>query len=137
MMRRTLFKSKIHRATVTQADLDYEGSITVDAALMRAADIMPYEKVHIWNRTNGSRLEAYALEAPAGSGVICVNGAAAHHARPGDMIIIATFAEASDDVEERMWKPTVVHVDAQNRIVEMAAGDPDEIPGPQRRLRTI
>ena len=75
-MRRTLFKSKIHRATVTQADLDYEGSITVDADLMRAADILPYEKVHIWNRSNGSRLETYALEAPAGSGVICVNGAA-------------------------------------------------------------
>ena len=80
-MRRTLFKSKIHRATVTQADLDYEGSVTIDAELMRAADILPYEKVHIWNRTNGSRLETYALEAPAGSGVICVNGAAAHHAQ--------------------------------------------------------
>ena len=77
-MRRTLFKSKIHRATVTQADLDYEGSVTIDAALMRAADILPYEKVHIWNRTNGARLETYALEGPAGSGVICVNGAAAH-----------------------------------------------------------
>ena len=83
-MRRTLFKSKIHRATVTQADLDYEGSVTIDATLMRAADILPYEKVHIWNRTNGSRLETYALEGPAGSGVICVNGAAAHLARPGD-----------------------------------------------------
>ena len=91
-MRRTLFKSKIHRATVTQADLDYEGSVTIDAELMRAADILPYEKVHIWNRTNGSRLETYALEAPAGSGVICVNGAAAHHAQPGDIVIIATFA---------------------------------------------
>jgi len=140
MMRRILFKSKIHRATVTQADLDYEGSITVDATLMRAADILPYEKVHVWNRTNGSRLETYALEAPAGSGVICVNGAAAHLARPGDLVIIATFAEASDDVEARNWKPIVVHVDAQNRIVQMQGeGDdgPDEIPGPQRRLRTI
>jgi aspartate 1-decarboxylase len=136
-MRRTLFKSKIHRATVTQADLDYEGSVTIDATLMRAADIMPYEKVHIWNRTNGSRLETYALEAPAGSGVICVNGAAAHHARPGDMVIIATFVETNDDVEARSWKPTVVHVDAQNRIVERAAGEPDEVPGPQRRLHTI
>jgi len=135
-MRRTLFKSKIHRATVTQADLDYEGSVTIDATLMRAADILSYEKVHIWNRSNGSRLETYALEAPAGSGVICVNGAAAHHARPGDMVIIATFAEASDDVEARSWKPIVVHVDAQNRIVEMAGG-PDEVPGPQRRLRPI
>ena len=136
MLRRILFKSKIHRATVTQADLDYEGSVTIDAALMRAADIVPYEKVHIWNRTNGARLETYALEAPAGSGVICVNGAAAHHARPGDVVIIATFAEAKDEAEARNWKPIVVHVDAQNRIVEPANG-PDEIPGPQRRLRTI
>jgi len=137
-MRRILFKSKIHRATVTQADLDYEGSITVDAALMRAADILPYEKVHVWNRSNGSRLETYALEAPAGSGVICVNGAAAHHAKPGDIIIIATFAEATDEAEARGWKPVVVHVDAQNRMVGMSdSGGPDEGPGPQRRLRTI
>jgi len=137
-MRRTLFKSKIHRATVTQADLDYEGSITVDADLMRAADIMPYEKVHVWNRTNGSRLETYALEAPAGSGVVCVNGAAAHLAKPGDLVIIATFAEANDEVEARNWKPIVVHVDGHNRIVSMTdSGGPDEIPGPQRRLRTI
>src|SRR5262245_34965297 len=137
-MRRTLFKSKIHRATVTQADLDYEGSITVDAELMRAADILPYEKVHVWNRSNGSRLETYALEAPAGSGVICVNGAAAHHAKPGDIVIIATFAEAADEAEARAWRPVVVHVDAQNRIVSMTdSGGADEIPGPQRRLRTI
>ena len=132
-MRRTLFKSKIHRATVTQADLDYEGSVTIDAELMRAADILPFEKVHIWNRTNGSRLETYALEAPAGSGVICVNGAAAHHAQPGDMVIIATFAEAADEVEARAWTPKVVHVDEQNRIVPIAG----EIPGPERRLRTV
>ena len=137
-MRRTLFKSKIHRATVTQADLDYEGSVTIDADLMRAADILPYEKVHIWNRSNGSRLETYALEGPAGSGTICVNGAAAHHARPGDLVIIATFAEPQDEAEARSWKPTVVHVDAHNRIVSMAdSGGSDEIPGPQRRLRTI
>jgi aspartate 1-decarboxylase len=132
-MRRTLFKSKIHRATVTQADLDYEGSVTIDAELMRAADILPFEKVHIWNRTNGSRLETYALEAPAGSGVICVNGAAAHHAQPGDMVIIATFAEAADEIEARGWTPKVVHVDAQNRIIPIAG----EIPGPERRLRTV
>ena len=132
-MRRTLFKSKIHRATVTQADLDYEGSVTIDAELMRAADILPFEKVHIWNRTNGSRLETYALEAPAGSGVICVNGAAAHHAQPGDMVIIATFAEAADEIEARGWTPKVVHVDAQNRIVPIEG----EIPGPERRLRTV
>jgi aspartate 1-decarboxylase len=125
-MRRTLFKSKIHRATVTQADLDYEGSVTIDGALMRAADILPYEKVHIWNRT--------ALEGPAGSGVICVNGAAAHHARPGDVVIIATFAEAADEAEARGWKPTVVHVDGHNRIRADVSG---EVPGPQRRLQSI
>lgn len=135
-MRRILFKSKIHLVTVTQANLDYEGSVTIDAALMRAADILPYEKVHIWNRTNGSRLETYALEGAAGSGVICVNGAAAHHAKPGDIVIIATFAEAIDEAEARAWKPIVVHVDAQNRIVTPAGGS-DEIPGPQRRLHTI
>ena len=135
-MRRTLFKSKIHLARVTQADLDYEGSVTIDASLLQAAQILPYEKVHIWNRTNGSRLETYALEAPAGSGVICVNGAAAHHAHPGDVVIIATFAEANDEAEARGWKPIVVHVDGQNRIVQPADGS-DEIPGPQRRLRTI
>jgi len=133
-MRRTLFKSKIHRATVTQADLDYEGSVTIDATLMQAADILPYEKVHIWNRTNGSRLETYALEGPPGSGVICVNGAAAHHARPGDVVIIATFAEAIGEAEARAWKPTVVHVDGQNRIVRDLTG---EVPGPQRRLQSI
>jgi aspartate 1-decarboxylase len=132
-MRRTLFRSKIHRATVTQADLDYEGSVTIDADLMRAADILPYEKVHIWNRTNGSRLETYALEGAAGSGVICVNGAAAHHSTPGDLVIIATFGEAADEAEARAWRPTVVHVDAKNRIVPLEG----EVPGPQRRLRTI
>ena len=132
-MRRSLFKSKIHRATVTQADLDYEGSITIDGALMQAANILPYERVHIWNRTNGTRLETYAIEAPAGSGVICVNGAAAHHARPGDMVIIATFAEAEDEAEARAWKPVVVHVDAQNRILPLEG----EVPGPGRRLRTV
>jgi len=132
-MRRTLFKSKIHRATVTQADLDYEGSVTIDAALMRAANILPYEKVAIWNRTNGARLETYALEGAAGSGVICVNGAAAHLARPGDVVIIATFAEAVDEAEARAWTPTVVHVDAQNRIRPISG----EVPGPERRLQSV
>jgi aspartate 1-decarboxylase len=133
-MRRTLFKSKIHRATVTDADLDYEGSVTIDADLLRAADILSYEKVHIWNRTNGSRLETYAIEGPAGSGVVCVNGAAAHHAKPGDLVIIATFAEAADEAEARAWKPTVVHVDAKNQIVPEVTG---EVPGPQRRLHSV
>jgi aspartate 1-decarboxylase len=126
-MRRTLFKSKIHRATVTHADLHYEGSVTIDADLMRAADILQSEHVHIWNVTNGSRLETYALEGEAGSGIVCVNGAAAHHHRPGDLVIIATFAEAENEAEAREWKPTVVLVDGRNRPV----GDPiTETPGP-------
>jgi aspartate 1-decarboxylase len=127
-MRRTLFKSKIHRASVTHADLEYEGSLTIDAALMRAADILPFERVHLWNVTNGSRIETYAIEGEAGSGVLCVNGAAAHHARPGDLVIVATFAQAEED-EARAWRPTVVRVDAANRVV---AGPPLETPGPAR-----
>ena len=128
-MRRTLFKSKIHRATVTHADLDYEGSITLDVDLMRAADILPYEKVAIWNVTRGSRLETYALEGPAGGGVVCVNGAAAHHNRPGDLIIVATFAEM-EEAEARAHQPKVVLVDGQNRIRAAAA---KEIAGPRLR----
>jgi aspartate 1-decarboxylase len=129
-MRRTMFKSKIHRATVTHADLEYEGSITLDSDLLRAADILPHEKVAIWNVTRGTRLETYALEGPAGSGLACVNGAAAHHNKPGDLIIIATFAEM-EEAEARAHRPTVVLVDAQNRIKDPAA---TEVAGPQRRL---
>jgi aspartate 1-decarboxylase len=128
-MRRLLFKSKIHRATVTQADLDYEGSVTIDRDLLRAADILPYEKVAVWNVTRGTRLETYALEGPSGSGVICINGAAAHLNQPGDLVILATFAEV-EEAELAGWKPTVVFVDGHNRIVP---GLTEEIPGPQRR----
>lgn len=124
-----MFKSKIHRATVTQADLDYEGSVTIDDDLLRAADILPYEKVALWNVTRGSRLETYALRGEAGSGVICVNGAAAHLMSVGDIIIIATFAEM-DEAEARVHRPTVVLVDEKNRI--KLAGV-DEVPGPARR----
>ena len=126
-MRRTLFKSKLHRVTVTHADLDYEGSVSLDAELMRAADILPYERVHLWNVTRGSRLETYALEAEPGSGVVCVNGAAAHHFRPGDLAIVATFAEAESEKEARAWRPIVVRVDGGNRIVP---GPAAERPGP-------
>lgn len=125
-MRRSVLKSKVHRATVTDADLDYEGSVTMDEELMRAADIVPYEQVHIWNVTNGSRLSTYALVGPAGSGVICVNGAAARHAHRGDKVIIATFAEV-EQAEANDWKPVVVRVDAQNRIRGGASG---RDPGP-------
>ena len=129
-MRRTLFKSKIHRATVTHADLDYEGSITLDAELMRAADILPYEKVAVWNVTRGSRLETYALEGAPGSGVVCVNGAAAHHNRPGDLVIVATFAEM-EEAEARAHEPRVVLVDASNHVRQAGVR---EVAGPDRRL---
>ena len=128
-MRRSLFKSKIHRARVTAADLNYEGSVTIDESLLQAADILPYERIHIWNATNGYRLETYALPGPAGSGVICVNGAAARHAQPGDIVILATFADV-DEAEARTWKPTVIRVDGQNRMIP--GGDVPERPGPDR-----
>ncbi|SEU37458.1 aspartate 1-decarboxylase [Stigmatella erecta] len=129
-MRRILFKSKIHRATVTQADLDYEGSVTIDTHLMQAADILPYEKVAVWNVTRGTRLETYALAGEAGSGVICINGAAAHLNQPGDVVILATFAEVEAS-ELAGWEPTVVFVDAQNRLIP---GRTQEVPGPARRI---
>ncbi|NRD66617.1 aspartate 1-decarboxylase [Corallococcus exiguus] len=129
-MRRILFKSKIHRATVTQADLDYEGSVTIDRDLLKAADILPFEKVAVWNVTRGTRLETYALEGESGSGVICINGAAAHLNQPGDLVILATFAEV-EEAEAANWKPTVVFVDGKNRAVP---GITEEIPGPARRI---
>ena len=128
-MRLNVFKSKIHRATVTQADLDYEGSVTIDEALMEAAEIADYEAVHIWNVTRGARLQTYALRGPRGSGVICINGAAAHLMKPGEMVIIATFAEM-EPAEARGHVPAVVLVDRENRIV---ARDVAEIAGPRRR----
>jgi aspartate 1-decarboxylase len=128
-MRRTLFKSKIHRATVTQADLHYEGSVTIDEALMAAADIANYEAVHIWNVTRGTRLTTYAIVGPSGSGTICINGAAAHLNHPGDVVILATFAEM-DEAEAASHEPVVVLVDGRNRIVDRRAA---EVPGPARR----
>ena len=128
-MRLNVFKSKLHRATVTQADLDYEGSVTIDEGLMEAADIRDYEAVHIWNLTRGTRLQTYALRGPRGSGVICINGAAAHLMKPSDRVIIATFAEM-EPAEAKAHVPTVVLVDRENRIV---ARDVAEIAGPLRR----
>ncbi len=124
-----LFKSKIHRAVVTHADLDYEGSLTIDGALMDAARIHPYEQIHVWNVTRGTRLVTYALRGGDGSGVICMNGAAAHLARPGDRIIVATFAEVPAAAAAD-WEPTVVLVDDRNRIVEPHLR---EVAGPRRR----
>jgi aspartate 1-decarboxylase len=129
-MRRTFFKSKIHRATVTHADLDYEGSVSIDEDLLDAAGIWEYEAVHVWNITRGTRLETYAIKGTRGSGVICINGAAAHLNKPGDLVILATFAEM-DDSEARTHVPKVVLVDRQNRIVSK---DVQEVAGPARRV---
>ena len=128
-MRRVMFKSKIHRATVTEADLDYEGSVTIDAGLMEAADILPNERVDVWNVTRGTRLSTYAMSGEPGSGVICINGAAAHLVKPGDLVIIATFADM-DEAEARSHRPKVVLVDENNRI---KASGVEEVAGPRRR----
>ena len=113
-MRRIMMKSKIHRATVTDANLHYEGSLTIDADLLDAADILPNEQIHVWDVTNGTRLITYALAGPRGAGAVCVNGAGAHLIKPGDIVIIATYADM-DDAEARRYEPTVVFVDEANR----------------------
>jgi aspartate 1-decarboxylase len=125
-MRRRMFLSKIHRARITHADLDYEGSCTIDATLMEAADILPHQELHVWNIDQGTRIVTYAIPGPAGSGVICINGAAAHNNAPGDLVILATFGEM-DSEEAAHFAPKVVLVDANNAIAEIRA----EIPGPQ------
>lgn len=115
-MQRIMLKSKIHRATITGADLEYEGSITIDRDLMDAADIIAYEKVAIWDVTNGSRLETYAIEGERGSGVICLNGAAARLVAPRDLIIIASFVNM-DNAEAIKHEPKLVFVDEKNRML--------------------
>lgn len=117
-MRRRMFASKIHRATVTVADVDYEGSVTIDADLLDTAGILEWEEVHIWDVTNGARLATYAIAGPRGSGVIGINGAAAHLIHPGDVVILATFVEL-DDAEAREHQPTAVFVDEHNRVKEL------------------
>ena len=119
-MLRVMLKSKIHRATITEADLSYEGSVTIDANLMQAANILPYEMVHIFNISNGERFQTYAIDGAAGSGVMCLNGAAARKGTPGDLIIIATFATYDDAVLDE-HHPEIILVDSQNR--QKKAGD--------------
>lgn len=114
-MNREMFKSKIHRATVTLAELYYEGSITIDKRLLDAADILPYEKVQVVNVNNGSRLETYVLEGERDSGIVCLNGPAARLGYPGDEVVIITYSQMSE-VEAKKHTPTVVLVDKQNRI---------------------
>ena len=116
-MHRTLLKSKIHRATVTEANIEYEGSVTIDLDLMDAADLVAYEQVDIWDCTNGNRLTTYVIEGERGSREICVNGAAAHLIKPMDTVIIASWVEASD-AEARTWKAKRVFVDHENNIRE-------------------
>src|SRR5579875_3008693 len=116
-MQRTMCKGKIHRATVTQANLNYVGSITIDADLMEAADIYPYERVQVVNCNNGARLETYTIPGARGSGVICLNGAAARLTAEGDIVIIISYAQY-DEQEIRTLEPHIVFVDAANHIVE-------------------
>jgi aspartate 1-decarboxylase len=129
-MYRTMFKSKIHRATVTQADLHYVGSITIDADLMDAADLLPGEQVAVVDITNGARLETYVIEGERGSGVIGINGAAAHLVHVGDLVIVISYA-AMADVEAKAFEPRVVMVDQANRIVHLGSdlGYPGVLPG--------
>ncbi len=129
-MLRTMFKSKIHRATVTQADLHYVGSVTIDADLLDAADLLPGELVHIVDITNGARLETYVIEGERGSGVIGINGAAAHLVHPGDLVILISYAQI-EDAQARTFSPRVVHVDADNRIIELGSD-----PSARYRART-
>jgi aspartate 1-decarboxylase len=129
---RIMMKSKIHRAKVTQADLDYVGSVTLDAALMEPADLLEGEQVAIVDITNGARIETYVIPGERGSGVIGINGAAAHLVHPGDLVIIMSYAVLSD-AEARALKPLVVHVDEQNRIVKLGNDPAEPVPGSDQR----
>ena len=128
MLFRTMLKSKIHRATVTQADLHYVGSVTVDSDLLEAADLLPGERVAIVDVTNGARLETYVIPGTSGSGVIGINGAAAHLVHPGDLVILISYAQMDDDLARR-YQPRVVHVDARNRMIALGADPADAVPG--------
>jgi aspartate 1-decarboxylase len=125
-MLRTMMKSKIHRATVTQADLHYVGSVTIDADLLDAADLLPGELVHIVDVTNGARLETYTIAGPRGSGVIGINGAAARLVHPGDLVILIAYGQM-ETAEARELEPRVVFVDSENRVVATGS-DPAEAP---------
>lgn len=125
-MMRPMLLGKIHRATVTAADLHYVGSCTVDADLLEAADLLPGQQVDIVDVTNGARLTTYVIPGERGSGVVCVNGAAAHHIHPGDVVILIAYG-LLEDAEARSYVPRVVFVDSSNGIVE-ASGDPGQVP---------
>ncbi len=125
-MQRTMLKSKLHRVTVTNSELGYEGSCAIDENLLDAADIREYQQIEIWNVDNGERFTTYAIRAERGSGVISVNGAAARKAAPGDILIIATFA-TYDEAELKTHKPDLVYVDAGNRIKQQRKSIPVQL----------
>ena len=116
-MLRSMLKSKIHKATITEADLNYEGSLTIDSRLMEAADLLPFEQIMVYNISNGSRFDTYVIEGERGSGSICLNGAAARKGSPGDLIIIASYGLFSED-EIAKGKSVLVWVDAKNKLKE-------------------
>ena len=125
-MQRTMLYAKLHRVTVTEADLNYVGSVTIDRDLLRAARLLPGERVDVVDVTNGNRLTTYVIEGRAGSGRICINGAAAHLIKAGDIAIIISYAQMDED-EARTFVPRVVFVDHDNRIVNIG-GDPSAVP---------
>ena len=127
-MYRTMLKSKIHRATVTQADLHYVGSVTVDQDLMEAADLLPGEQVAIVDVTNGARLETYVIAGERGSGVIGINGAAARLVHPGDLVILIAYGQMND-AEARSYQPRVVFVDADNKVMGFGHDPAEALPG--------
>lgn len=116
-MLRRMLKSKLHRATVTEANLDYEGSLTVDADLLEMADILEFEEIHVWNVTSGSRLTTYAMRGERGRGEVCVNGAGAHLVRPGDLIIVASYVDL-DTATAARHRPCILLLDEHNRVKE-------------------
>ena len=127
-MLRTMMKSKIHRATVTQADLHYVGSVTVDQDLLDAANLLPGELVHIVDIDNGARLETYTIAGARGTGVIGINGAAARLVHPGDLVILIAYGQL-EDAEARSFEPSVVFVDSENRIVGTGSDPAEVVPG--------
>lgn len=133
-MYRTMLKSKIHRSVVTHSDLHYVGSVTVDRDLMDAADLLPGELVAIVDVTNGARLETYVIEGERGSGVLGINGAAAHLVQPGDVVILISYLQVAYG-QEAGYAPRIVHVDASNRIVELGADAAEPVPGEDGQRR--
>lgn len=135
-MFRTMLKSKIHRATVTEADLHYVGSVAIDRDLMDAADLLEGEQVAIADITTGARLETYVIPAPRGSGTITINGAAAHLVHKGDLVIIMNYA-GMEDAEAKRWKPIVVHVDENNRVTSLGNDPAEPVPGARDQRRVM